>query len=135
MAQAYARQNYGYRHLIRDLGMTTEPGNRCALFDIALMFRGLHGELPQVNNDVSIIFSQSAHGLSGEIEYRNRLFKRESIERFRDHFLNVLDRGLSNVDLPITGWRCWQKMSDGGFWWNGIPQRASFPARNHPSSV
>ena len=101
LLQAYARQGYGYDHLIKDLEIEVEPSNRCALFDFALMLRDFHGELPQVKNDVSMVFTRSAQGLTGEIEYSSRLFNRERIERFRDHFLNILSRGLGNIDLPI----------------------------------
>jgi amino acid adenylation domain-containing protein len=100
LMQAYARQDYDYNQLIKDLGKV-EPPNRCALFDFALMLRNIHGPLPQVKNDISMIFSQSENGLAGEIEYNSRLFKRERIERFQDHFLNILCQALSHVDYPI----------------------------------
>jgi amino acid adenylation domain-containing protein len=100
LMQAYARQSYSYTQLITDL-RRIEPPNRCALFDFALMLKDFHGELSQVKNDVSLIFSQSAQGLAGEIEYNRRLFKPGSIERFRDRFINILERALNNSELPI----------------------------------
>jgi amino acid adenylation domain-containing protein len=100
LSEAYARQGYNYNQLVKDLAVI-EPPNRCALFDVALALTNIHGELPHVKNDMSITLSLSGQKLTGEIEYNSRLFNRDSIERFKEHLLNVLYQGLSNVDLPI----------------------------------
>ncbi len=97
LVEGYARQNYPFARLVKDLGLETRE-NRCPLFDIALVFENIHGELPDLTNDITIRFET---GTSGRVEYRRELFERNTIERLTTHWMNLLNAALDNVETRI----------------------------------
>ncbi len=58
LVEGYTRQNYPFARLVKDLGLDTRE-NRCPLFDVALVFENIHGELPDITNDITTKFVQS----------------------------------------------------------------------------
>lgn len=99
LVEAYSHQNYPYKRLVRDLGLDEEE-NRCSLFDIALTFDEIHGELPDVHHDLTIVFQQTETGVAGFINYNGDLFTEWTIDRFAARFIHVLDEGLTNIETP-----------------------------------
>jgi amino acid adenylation domain-containing protein len=99
---AAARQSYPFERLVRDLGLANSE-SRSPLFDISFALRNVHGELPELRQDISMTF-ESSHGgaISGRVEYRRALFRRESVELFVGHWLNVLDSALADLDRPLA---------------------------------
>jgi amino acid adenylation domain-containing protein len=100
LVEAYAKQNYPFARLVKDLGLESTD-NRCPLFDIALVFENIHGELPELANDITLRFAKSESGISGRVEYRSELFKRDTIERLTTHWQNLLTATLDNVETRI----------------------------------
>jgi amino acid adenylation domain-containing protein len=100
LVEGYARQNYPFARLVRDLGLEVRE-NQCPLFDVVLAFENIHGDLPELKNDITIIFAKSENGVSGRIKYRSRLFERASIKRLTTHWMNLLNAALDNLDAPI----------------------------------
>lgn len=101
LLEAYARQRYRFDRLVRDLGL--EGGeNRCPLFDIVLALTNIHRGVPDAKNDLTMIFSRADERLEGKVVFNRALFKRETIERFTQHFVNVLVSALENTDAPIS---------------------------------
>jgi amino acid adenylation domain-containing protein len=100
LEDAYDRQTYPFSKILAELGLEEEK-SRCALFDVALSYEDLHAELADVGTDILATFSASGHKLTGRLEYRKDLYRKASIERLRDHFLNVLREGLEDFNRPI----------------------------------
>jgi amino acid adenylation domain-containing protein len=110
LVEAYDRQGYPCTRLLRDLDLAR--GNRFPLFDVALCFAGIHGELPDLGNDVTIRLRQEPGGVEGVIEYRLDLFVETSIRRLAEHFVATaqdvasgLDRLLRDLPLVTPGER------------------------------
>ena len=101
LSEAYARQSYPLNTLVKELEV--EPvENKCPLFDIALVLKEIHHELPHVKNDITMVFEKSSGAVAGSIFYNARLYRRETIARFAGHFVNVLRSAVENVNTPIS---------------------------------
>ena len=100
LIEAYSKQNYSYKSLLRDLDLE-HITNRCPLFGITLALKDVHGELPLLNVDVAMSFEKNAETISGRLEYNSKLFHRETLERFVSHYLNVLKVVTANVNVLI----------------------------------
>jgi amino acid adenylation domain-containing protein len=100
LVQAYAKQNYPYERIVRDLGLE-KVENKCPLFDVVMVFRGIHGELPALKHDLTLTFEKTPEGVSGRIDFNGKLFRRESLERFAGHFIRALDSATGNVERPV----------------------------------
>jgi amino acid adenylation domain-containing protein len=98
--QAYKNQNYPYDRLLRDLKLT-QPENRCALFDVSLALTNIHTDIPDIKNDIAILFSNSGSALSGSVTYNSALFMRDTVERFIGQFEMALSTGLENPEILI----------------------------------
>lgn len=101
LTEGYARQSYPFERVVKDLGLKTTP-NRCPLFDVALVLENIHGEMPDVSNDITMSFRMWPDGITGQIQYRSDLFRPETIERFSSHFFTALDSALENIDWRIS---------------------------------
>jgi amino acid adenylation domain-containing protein len=101
LTEGYARQSYPFDRVVKDLGLKTTP-NRCPLFDVALTLENIHGEMPDVSNDITMSFRMWPDGITGQIQYRSELFRRETIERIGSHFFTALDAALENIDGKIS---------------------------------
>jgi amino acid adenylation domain-containing protein len=100
LLDAYARQRYPFRRLIKHLGFENIK-NRCPLFDVVLSLGDFHLSLPELNNDITISLQSGPDGLSGRITYNSDLFARISMEKFADHYVNVLRTVLGNTKVLI----------------------------------
>jgi amino acid adenylation domain-containing protein len=101
LLDAYSRQSYPFPLLVRDLRLG-HVGNRCPLFDVALILQDLHCDLLAVRNDVTITFAQSADRLSGRVAFDAALFRPDTIKRFAGHLLRMLQAGLDDTDTPVA---------------------------------
>lgn len=100
LSEAYARQNYPINRLIRDLKLA-DAGNRFPLFDVALVLKNIHEDLPEIQNDITLIFEKLPNEINGKVEYREDLFRKESVEQFVSHILSLLSAVLKDPDVPI----------------------------------
>lgn len=102
LSEAYARQSYPLNNLVKDLEVE-QVENKCPLFDIALVSKEIHCELPPVKNDITMIFEKTPEAeVAGSISFNARLYKRDTIARFADHFANILSNAVQNVNAPIS---------------------------------
>ena len=101
LLEAYAWQSYPFASLLTDLNMNHSE-DRCPLFDIVLQLQNIHGDLPELNNDITLVLAREDQQISGYIEFATRLFTRERIERFRGHLLNILDEALADTGKLIS---------------------------------
>jgi amino acid adenylation domain-containing protein len=102
LREAYDRQSYPFERLLRDLKIERQE-NRSPLFDVALVLTNIHPNFPssELKNDLTITFTSTPEALSGTFEYGSELFRRESIESFGEHFLNVLRHALRDVNARV----------------------------------
>ncbi|HYG08694.1 MAG TPA: amino acid adenylation domain-containing protein [Pyrinomonadaceae bacterium] len=101
LLEAYSKQRYPFQRLVRDLGINGSE-RRCPLFDVALVLTDIHDEMPEVDNDLTLAFTNKPDELDGYIEFDSNLFSPESIERLRGHFVNILGSALENTGKPIA---------------------------------
>ena len=93
LLEAYARHEYPLDRLIDDLGVERAE-NKCPLFEVVMALKNIHADPPDVKQDLTITFLSAPNELTGVIEFNSSLFRRESIERFGNHFLNILQEAL-----------------------------------------
>ncbi|HEX7331307.1 MAG TPA: amino acid adenylation domain-containing protein [Pyrinomonadaceae bacterium] len=102
LLEAYAKQNYPFVRLVRDLKFETVT-NRNPLFDVAIALTDIHAPLPMVRNDVTFTFTkESDERITGTVEFNQNLFKRESIERITTHYICVLEQALEDSSRSIS---------------------------------
>jgi amino acid adenylation domain-containing protein len=100
LSEAYSRQNYPFTRLIRDLGLE-QVDNKNPLFDVMLALEEIHHHLPEMKNDLTIIFKRLPEGLRAKAVYESSLFRQETIERLVQHILVLLRNALENVDEKV----------------------------------
>lgn len=100
--ESHARQSYPFDNLISDLGLE-DAGDRCPLFDVALVVEGFHAELPAAaKHDITITLTGSPGALSGEVSFNPELFRRDTIERLAGHYVTLLGGALAGVETPVS---------------------------------
>lgn len=100
LLEAYEHQDYPYTRLLEDLDMTG-VSDRFPLFDIAAVSDEIHGPLPNLSNDMTLVFSRVGDGMDIEAKYNNRLYNGASITRFLTHFHNLLAAALADTSAPV----------------------------------
>ena len=101
LLEAYSKTRYPFHRLIRDLRLSG-VGNKCPLFDVALVLTDFHEEMPEIKNDVTITFTREADHLTGLVTFNRGLFRQETIERFASHLVHLLGQVLEHPDLPVA---------------------------------
>lgn len=92
LLEAYAHQHYPFSRLLRDLQF--ESNGSCPLFEVALTLTNLHGRLAETRHDMTLSFTNSGDVITGHLEFKPDLYKKENIERLSEHFLNILRTGV-----------------------------------------
>ncbi|HEY9283290.1 MAG TPA: condensation domain-containing protein, partial [Pyrinomonadaceae bacterium] len=100
LLEAYERQSYPFDRLLKDLGVE-EPDNRSPLFDVVLVLGSIHGDLPELRNDLTFIFDQTPGRLSLEVSYNPELFHGDTVRRSSQHLINLLSAATKAPDDPI----------------------------------
>jgi non-ribosomal peptide synthetase component F len=100
LLEAYRSQRYPYDYLLRDLGLDAFE-NKCPFFEVGLAATDLHGSFPDLKNDLTIVFAAGQDKLTGCLEFNKLRWRRESMQRFGVHFLNLLRAGLESIDSPL----------------------------------
>ena len=106
-------QPYPFDLLVKKLGVQTDP-SRNPLFDIMFTYQNKEERSIKINDKESKIIELNNHiskfNLSIEIkpeahtiniEYSTELFKRQTIERLFEHYINVLNIIMHDVNIPI----------------------------------
>lgn len=102
LADAYANQKYSFQRIVELLEIEDAP-NRQPLFHVAVTLSNINDpeHLKQLKTDVNLQFSIAQDGTTGEIEYRTRLFKHDTIALFARHLLQILQSMLQNPEAKI----------------------------------
>ena len=98
---AYQRQRYSFSKLIADMKRegTLE---RSPFFDSVLLLEEIHAPLPELRNDLTLKFSEAGRRLAATVFYNQQLFESESVERFSNHFLRILEQSVERPDVSIS---------------------------------
>jgi len=100
LLDAYARQQYPFHRLIKDLGV--KEGDGCgSLFSVGLAFGEIHLDWPSVNLDISINFERTPGQITARVVYDAGLYRRETVERFMGQYVNLLGEAVENPALSI----------------------------------
>ncbi len=100
LLEAYGQQRYPVSRLIKDLNLS-DVQHKCPLFDISLALDGMHGELPDVGQDIAITFTDAADVLTAEVSYNPTVHAPETVRRFIAHYLNVLRDGVTTTEKRV----------------------------------
>ncbi|MEL7609110.1 MAG: amino acid adenylation domain-containing protein [Bacillota bacterium] len=113
---AFDHADYPLERLVRDLRLPRTP-DRNPLFDTMLLYRTSARTLPTFGKrpalplsfdpgssklDLSLEAEDSGDELAFLLEYDTSLFKRESMQRFAEHFRTLLSRLLDDPAAPIS---------------------------------
>ena len=100
LLEAYTKQTYPFHYLLKDLKLDKVEG-RCMLFDVALRLHDFHHEMPDVNQDITIVMVNQTGKPFGKVEFNDALFTKTTIKSFVNHYANILLLMLENVDALI----------------------------------
>ena len=100
LLDAHTRQDYPFDRLVRDLRLG-DVSNKCPLFDVALILSNIHAEMADVGNDITFAFTRADDHIGGVVSFNSNLFRRETIERFANHFANLLSAALNDPSAAI----------------------------------
>lgn len=101
--EAIEHQNFPIEVLLYDnLGFQEDEG--FPLFDVAVVLENIQEKsyLQHLNCPVLFLFEKRDNAIAMAIEYNNRLYSRESIDRFGRHLLIVLEQAFQNTESPIS---------------------------------
>ena len=103
--KAYENQDYQFEELVEKLNLQRDI-SRNPLFDTMFVLQNINVEEMKLSGlrfisydhenktskfDIAIFSEQFAEGIGFRLEYCTKLFKKETIERFATHFLNILE--------------------------------------------
>jgi amino acid adenylation domain-containing protein len=100
LLESYARQRYPIHRLLKDLKFNG-AGDKFPLFDIAASLDEIHGEMADVNNDISIYFIKKPDRITGQIRFKKDTYNDLTIESFRDHIVNALREGVRSPEKRL----------------------------------
>ena len=100
--EAAENQNYPLELLMEELGMSV-TGAEFPLFDTVLLLENLHNKnyLQGICYNMLYSFSRTADDIEGIIEYNSLLYREDTVGRIVDHYLQLMDRALTGIDLPL----------------------------------
>ncbi|BAU65715.1 peptide synthetase [Stanieria sp. NIES-3757] len=95
--KSYSYQNYLVLDLVQQLQFS-QSINKCPIFDLVIALENIHHLIPEsINNDITINFSIEQNCINGKIFYKSSLFKAETIELFKQYYLNVLTKDINEI--------------------------------------
>ncbi|MCA1612829.1 MAG: amino acid adenylation domain-containing protein [Acidobacteria bacterium] len=97
LSKAYAQQVYPFERVLKDLRLA-KTVNKNPLFDVALALENLHGEMPDTKHDLTLKFLKTPEGIRGSAEFNGGVLREETVRRFTNHFINLLQGALEDVD-------------------------------------
>ncbi|MCX6580883.1 MAG: amino acid adenylation domain-containing protein [Candidatus Aminicenantes bacterium] len=123
--QAYEHRWYPYEEILRNVNYTNHAG-RTPISDISLIvqntdtgnraqpltrLKSYEDLFPKISKvDMTLVVEEKGEDIFLSLEYRTGLFKRESMERCLEHFVNLLGNGiaeptayLSYIEMMSTG--------------------------------
>ncbi|MGL5880441.1 MAG: non-ribosomal peptide synthetase, partial [Xenococcaceae cyanobacterium] len=99
---AYVHQNYSFDELLSLLKIS-QTKNRCPIYDIVFLLENIHdrNNLADLNNDLTVSFLVDRNVIKGKIEYSQSLFRDETIEIIVQHYINILEGAIENLDVKV----------------------------------
>ncbi|AGF55973.1 non-ribosomal peptide synthetase [Clostridium saccharoperbutylacetonicum] len=109
--KAFENQNYDLKNIIEKLNI-----KKVSLFNVVLSFQNINIDNLRLEDTeisayrlkstmakfpISMILKEDKDKISGELEYQTELYKRETIESFIKHYINIIERVLEDLDKPI----------------------------------
>ncbi|OOM76199.1 tyrocidine synthase 3 [Clostridium puniceum] len=109
--KAFENQNYDLKNILEKLNI-----KKAALFNAIFSFQNVNIEDLRLDDTeisayklksniakfpISMILKEEKDKISGELEYQTELYKKETIECFIEHYINVMERILEDLDKPI----------------------------------
>ncbi len=95
LTEAYAHTGYPLDRLAADLGVERLE-SREPFFDVVLALEGLHDQLPDLANDVTVVLERRDGELGGHVEYNHRLHAEDTVRRFAGHLTTLLAAGVAD---------------------------------------
>ena len=112
--RAYAHSNLPFNHLVAELSPERDPG-RTPLFQVMFVLHNRAGvsQVSKVSGnaqletgtskfDLSLLMSESEHGLDGLIEYSTDLFEADTIRRLCGHYTTLLEAIARDPDEALA---------------------------------
>ena len=103
VSEAYANQKYPLDRVLELLNVE-RPANRESLFNVALVLKNINNpeNLRGLKHDLTLLFELDGGRLMGTIEYNPRLFKKETLEVFGEHYRAILRAVLDGPSAEIV---------------------------------
>jgi amino acid adenylation domain-containing protein/FkbM family methyltransferase len=101
IAEAAAHADVSAAELLESLAMS-EVVNRHPLFDVVVRTVGLHPEIADARNDVTISVDAAGGSPSIELEYNGNVHDEATVARFGDHVTRFLGAALLDDDASVA---------------------------------
>lgn len=94
--------NYPIDTLLPLLNISAPPGSG-SLYETAILLENIHNKayVEEVNPNILFSFLKTKNSVEGILEYNRRLYRKVTIEGIIRHFLNLLTRGIENIEQSI----------------------------------
>jgi amino acid adenylation domain-containing protein len=102
IAEAAENVNYPLETLMSQLKLTVNRGT-FSLFETAILLENIHDKsyIQHIDHNMCISFLKSEANIKGVWEYNPQLWREETIKRITRHFIYLLNRVVSRVDVPL----------------------------------
>jgi non-ribosomal peptide synthetase component F len=132
LLDAYSHQQYPFSQLLDELGdaASVDRFGRRRVFDLAIVFIGLHGKLADAQHDLTLTVNQRPGAIEWAIEYNPGRYEPATISRFSNHLAHLLDAGTASPDhavgeLPMLDTAERRQLSQ--TWSHGAPASTGLP--------
>jgi len=101
--KANENQNYPMEILLEELNMPVQ-GNEFPLFDVAILLERFHDKhyIQDIHYNMMFSFSRTGESIEGVLEYNSLLYRESTINRIVDHYMDMLDQVLLNMNLQLS---------------------------------
>lgn len=114
--KAYENQDYQFDDLVEELNLPRDI-SRNPLFDVMFSLQNFSTEIIELDNltfkpygntnkiaktDLSFTAIETDKDIDINIDFSKKLFKRQTIERMRDHFLNIINILTDNLKIKLN---------------------------------
>ena len=100
---SYSYQDHPFTKLVDRLGKSRSD-NRCPIFDLAIALENIHhlSALEKIDNDITVTFAVENNLIRGNVLYKSSLFEAQTIELFKQYYLNALETNINHVNCQIS---------------------------------
>jgi amino acid adenylation domain-containing protein len=100
LLEAYAAQSYALDQLVTEMRRETgwSPG---LPVDLAIALKDIHEDESESPDNVSLSFIKRGDRIEGRVTFDSRIFRRDTIRRFTDHFVKTLTSAISDLSSAV----------------------------------